>query len=114
MMYALEFWQQHILSYAASGGDLSSNAVLIKHLVSFWSTHERIRSATHDSGINAHVVDATVTSEPQDARLQLIAHLDIFAFVSDTLQLRLASQNESSSDGKGKSTSSEIQTGVGL
>jgi hypothetical protein len=114
MMYALEFWQQHILSYAANGGDLSANAKLIQHLFSFWSQHERTKSAMHDSGIGTHVVDATVASEPQEARLHLVAHLPIHALIRDTLQLRLASQNEASTDGKGKSMSSEIHSDVCL
>jgi hypothetical protein len=114
MIYALEFWSHHVLSYAASGGDMSSNSMLIGVLLTLWSTHERIRSTKSHNGMQAYAVAATMNSKPLDTRLQLIAHLPVSALVYETLQLRLASREEVESDGNGKSMSLGTPTDVDL
>lgn len=102
MMYCLEFWQHHVLSYAASGGDISSDSALMKSLLELWSTHDRIRKAKNHMEIDIHAVATTSTLPSLDARLQLIKNPAVFALLYETLKLRHAAQEEILRDGKGK------------
>lgn len=104
MRYALQFWPDHVLSYAANGGDLSTDAALIESLLALYTLHEKIQTATCHTQDHDDTVDTTLpdtSSEPDDERLQKIAHLPIFEIIRDTLRLRLTSQHHNSSDGKG-------------
>lgn len=104
MRYALQFWPDHVLSYAADGGDLCTDAALIKSLLALYTLHEKIQTATYHTQDHDDTVDTKHTdtsSELDDERLRKIAHLPIFAIIRDTLRLRLTSQNHDSSDGKG-------------
>jgi hypothetical protein len=105
MMYALEFWPHHVLSYATSGGDMSSNSTLVGSLLALWSTHERIGRTLSHKEVQAYAVATIVIPKPLDTRLQLIKNLPVSALVYETLKLRLASQEEVANGGKGKSMS---------
>lgn len=105
MLYALEFWQQHILAYAANGGDVTSDTLLFRALIELWSTHGRISEATSHKTIGTEAVAKKSESISLDTRLQLIANLPVSTLVCETLQLRLSSEEEVVGDGKGKGLS---------
>ncbi|PVI02267.1 hypothetical protein DM02DRAFT_702449 [Periconia macrospinosa] len=101
MMYSLEFWQHHVLSYAEKGGDLSADSTLTQSLLTLCSTHERIQKAKKRVERSDNVVAAMTSPTSLDVRLPLIKHPAIHELLYESLQLRHASKEHSSLDGKG-------------
>lgn len=101
MKYALQFWQEHVLSFATEGGNTSENAVLTNSLYYLYRWHTHIRIATNHEEIHGDTANTASSSEAPDERLQHIAHLPISSIVSESLRLRRISRTNDSSDGKG-------------
>jgi hypothetical protein len=90
--YAIEFWIDHCIQYASTGGSLGLDRSFQHHVARL---HEKHKDCLHalacaTTPIGTHNYNPTIHA---DHRLQLFADMPIYALMADVLSLRqLASQ----------------------
>ncbi|CAN9168468.1 unnamed protein product [Alternaria alternata] len=103
--YALEFWVEHCLDYASSGGNLSPDGQFQYHLSRIHEKHEECLDALGRATVQVGT-QRTAGAGDVDERLDLFSSMPIHKLMADVQNLRLLA---SQSDGNDRS---DIETYV--
>jgi hypothetical protein len=102
--YALEFWIEHCLDYASSGGDLSPDGQFQYHLSRIHKKHVECLDALGRATVQVGT-QGTAGASDVDDRLELFSSMPIHKLMADVQYLRLLA---SQSDGNDRSGRSEL------
>ena len=100
--YALEYWIEHCLRYAASGGPLHLEHPISRRLTELWGKHSQLLQ-TFEGGKPTYTNSSQAFNElPLDNRLKYMAHLPIYDLMSEVLRVRWLVGEQLCENGEGR------------
>jgi hypothetical protein len=101
LAYALEFWLEHCLCYASTGGFVDVGQRLCICLTELYDAH---RQYTRHSDIVAScsLLDESVEIKADDDRVDLYAHMPIYHLMKEVLRVRRSASRQLCANGEGK------------
>jgi hypothetical protein len=99
--YALEFWIEHCLLYASTGGPLDLDHLFSRHLTQLRNKHDQL-SRRLDTGEIENPSPLEASQSQPDDRLKLLAHIPIHALMRGVLNARWSASQLLCENGEGK------------